>query len=93
MNRVPGLAAGKPGAVLIVPLHWRAAAVAAFIDWPEALADRVHELRPRDVRFALADFFAIVKEGRPAEKDDQRGMDLQPVVGREIGRASCRERV
>jgi len=80
VEREPGLASGEAGLGRGIPLHGRAAAIAAGVDRPVALADRVEDVLAPDLDIAHADLLTVVEEGRAAQREQQGGHDLEALV-------------
>ncbi len=73
MHRQPGLSLGKAGMGLVVPLHGRPAAIAAFVQRPEGFSHRVFDVRfASDGDIPQADFFTVIQE-RCAFEGEQHG--------------------
>ena len=76
----PGFGGAEAGIRARVPLHWGAAAVAAFNAEPFALADRVLNFGAAVTRVAHADFLAIIQVWGSAQGQMHACQQLQTGV-------------
>src|SRR2546423_7428009 len=73
-HRQPRLPVGEAGIGTVIPLHGRALAIAALLLRPTASSDRIFDfVASLRVVILHADLFAVVHDGRAAQREQQRG--------------------